>query len=65
MILRRAFGGGLDTQAGLGLLAIMSLCSLGSAIVSIKRLHIDAHRAWMLRAWFYVSRYQSCGSDLY
>jgi hypothetical protein len=54
MIARVAFGGGLDIQAGVGMLALMTLVSLGLAYVNIKRLRIDQHRAWMLRAWFYV-----------
>jgi uncharacterized membrane protein len=55
MIMRHSFGGGLDIQAGLGLLGIMFLVSLVLAVVNIKRLQIEQHRAWMLRAWFYVS----------
>jgi uncharacterized membrane protein len=55
MIARRAFGGGIETQAGVGLLSIITLASLGLAINAIKRLRIDQHRAWMLRCWFYVS----------
>jgi hypothetical protein len=54
MIARVAFGGGLDIQAAVGLLAIMTLGSLILAIFNIKRLRIDQHRAWMLRAWFYM-----------
>ncbi|KAH7370207.1 hypothetical protein BKA65DRAFT_487870 [Rhexocercosporidium sp. MPI-PUGE-AT-0058] len=53
MIARRAFGGGLDIQGAVGLLAIMTTLSLGMAYYNIKRLQIDQHRAWMLRAWFY------------
>ncbi|KAL2071974.1 hypothetical protein VTL71DRAFT_11317 [Oculimacula yallundae] len=53
MIARRAFGGGLDIQAAVGVLAIMTTTSLVLAYINIKRLQIDQHRAWMLRAWFY------------
>ncbi|KAK0101807.1 hypothetical protein ONS95_006957 [Cadophora gregata] len=53
MIARRAFGGGLDVQSAVGLLAIITEVSLAMAYVNIKRLQIDQHRAWMLRAWFY------------
>ncbi|KAH6721658.1 hypothetical protein BKA61DRAFT_538299 [Leptodontidium sp. MPI-SDFR-AT-0119] len=53
MIARRAFGGGLDIQAAVGLLAIITTLSLGIAYYNIKRLQIDQHRAWMLRSWFY------------
>lgn len=54
MICRRAFGGHLSTQAGVGLLAIISTVSIGLAYYNIKRLQIDQHRAWMLRAMFYL-----------
>jgi len=55
IITRRAFGGGLDVQTGFGMIAIMFLTSLLIAYINIKRLRIDQHRAWMLRAWFYAS----------
>jgi uncharacterized membrane protein len=54
LITRHAFGGGLDTQMAIGLLAIMFVGSLVMAYINIKRLQIEQHRAWMLRAWFYV-----------
>ena len=54
MIARRAFGGALATQAGVGVLAIMSTISIALAYYNIKRLQIDQHRAWMLRAMFYL-----------
>ncbi|KZL80645.1 hypothetical protein CI238_08311, partial [Colletotrichum incanum] len=54
MIARNAFGGGLEVQAGVGLLGIMFIVSLALAYVNIKRLQIEQHRAWMLRAWFYA-----------
>ena len=54
MIVRRAFGGTLATQAAVGLLAIISTASFGMAYYNIKRLQIDQHRAWMLRAVFYL-----------
>ncbi|KUJ21490.1 uncharacterized protein LY89DRAFT_610080 [Mollisia scopiformis] len=53
MIARRAFGGGLDVQSVVGVLAILTTTSLALAYYNIKRLQIDQHRAWMLRAWFY------------
>ncbi|XMA13781.1 hypothetical protein WAI453_006572 [Rhynchosporium graminicola] len=53
MIARRAFGGALDVQSAVGVLAIITTTSLILAYVNIKRLQIDQHRAWMLRAWFY------------
>lgn len=54
MIARRSFGGTLATQTAIGLLAIMSTASVSLSYYNIKRLQIDQHRAWMLRAWFYV-----------
>lgn len=56
MIARHASGGGLATQDWIGLLSIAFVGALGMAYVNIKRLQIEEHRAWMLRAWFYVSR---------
>lgn len=54
MICRRSFGGGLDTQSAVGTLAILTTVSLGLGYYNIKRLQIDQHRAWMLRAMFYM-----------
>lgn len=54
MIADVAFGGALDVRAFVGLLAIISVASLGLAYYNIKRKQIDQHRAWMLRAWFYM-----------
>ncbi|KAL8651235.1 MAG: hypothetical protein Q9226_004791 [Calogaya cf. arnoldii] len=51
---RRAFGGSLSTQAGVGVLAILSTVSIALAYYNIKRLQIDQHRAWMLRTMFYL-----------
>lgn len=56
MIIRHSAGGSVETQAGLGLLSIMFVASLALAFINIKRLQIEQHRAWMLRAWFYVSQ---------
>ena len=57
IVTRRAFGGGVDVQTGFGMIAFMFMVAIVSAYVSIKRLRIDRHRAWMLRAWFYVRLY--------
>ncbi|OAA56813.1 hypothetical protein ISF_07329 [Cordyceps fumosorosea ARSEF 2679] len=54
MIARVAFGGGIEVQTVTGLLAIMFLFSLGTALYNIKKLQLEQHRAWMLRAWFYA-----------
>ena len=52
MICRRAFGGSLATQAAVGVLALVSTTSMALAWYNIKRLQIDQHRKWMLRAMF-------------
>ncbi|KPM45236.1 hypothetical protein AK830_g1340 [Neonectria ditissima] len=54
MIAKVAFGGGVDTQAAVGFLAIVFLGSLAISYYNIKKLQIEQHRAWMLRAWFYA-----------
>ena len=54
MICRRAFGGSLETQAGVGVLVIISTTSMMLAWYNIKRLQIDQHRKWILRAMFYL-----------
>jgi len=50
MIARRGFGGTVETQAGIGLLAINTTVGIALAYYNIKRLQIDQHRAWMLRS---------------
>jgi uncharacterized membrane protein len=55
MIAPIAFGGTLSTQLAVGVLVITTSLSLLLAWINIKRLQIDQHRKWMLRAWFYVS----------
>lgn len=52
---RRAYGGGLEVQAGVGLVGILWLGCMLIGYINIKRLQLEQHRAWMLRAWFYVS----------
>lgn len=54
MIARHAFGGTIPTQAAVGLLVILSTCAIGMAYYNVKRLQLEQHRAWMLRAFFYV-----------
>ncbi|KAI1486456.1 hypothetical protein F5X96DRAFT_688757 [Biscogniauxia mediterranea] len=61
MIARNAVGGGLDVQTVVGLLAIMFIGALAMAMFNIKRLQIEQHRAWMLRAWFYLWTVSSVG----
>jgi hypothetical protein len=55
MIARHAFGGTLATQYATGFISITFVGALVMAYINIKRLQIEQHRAWMLRAWFYVS----------
>ena len=55
MIADHAFGGDVVTQVLVGMLVICTTIALVLAIVNIKRLQIDQHRAWMLRAWFWLS----------
>ena len=54
MIVRRSFGGELATQGAVGFLVIATTAALVIAYINIKRLQIDQHRAWMLRAMFYL-----------
>jgi hypothetical protein len=56
MIGRHSFGGDMATQMLLGLLSIMFVGAMVLAYINIKRLQIEQHRAWMLRAWFYVRK---------
>ncbi|KAI1115914.1 hypothetical protein F5Y14DRAFT_107844 [Nemania sp. NC0429] len=53
MIARRAAGGGFDTQAFVGVLATAFVGAIIMATINIKKLQIDQHRAWMIRAWAY------------
>jgi hypothetical protein len=55
MIARFSFGGALDTQIAAGLASIIFIGSEAIALYNIKKLQIEQHRAWMLRAWVIVS----------
>ena len=55
MIAKHTFGGDYATQMFIGWLVIVTTISLALALINIKRLQIDQHRAWMLRAWFYFA----------
>lgn len=55
MIARRAFGGDPITQAGTYFLSFITLVASSMAYYNIKRLQIDQHRNWMIRAMVYVS----------
>ncbi|QRV78407.1 hypothetical protein RhiJN_06422 [Ceratobasidium sp. AG-Ba] len=52
-IARVSLGGDLATQLGLYALGAMVLWSTTKAWVAIRRLQIDEHRRWMIRAWSY------------
>lgn len=54
MIADVTFGGGIEIQVGVGLLGIVFVGSLAMAYINVKRLQIEQHRAWMLRAWVNV-----------
>ncbi|KAI5922503.1 hypothetical protein F4810DRAFT_254164 [Camillea tinctor] len=51
---RHSFGGGLDIQTGVGALGIAFIGALVMSYINIKRLQIEQHRAWMLRAWVWA-----------
>jgi hypothetical protein len=55
MLARNSVGGWMEVQTGIGVLSIAFVASLALAWYNVKRLQIEQHRAWMLRAWFYVS----------
>jgi hypothetical protein len=49
-----AFGGTIEVRLLIGILTISTFGSAAMAIVNIKQLQIDQHRAWMLRCWAYA-----------
>lgn len=55
IIARRAFGGSIEVQGGVGTMVILTTLSITMAYYNIKRLQIEQHRAWMLRAMFYMA----------
>ena len=55
MLGKNAVGGWMEVQTGVGVLSLAFVISLALAWYNVKRLQIEQHRAWMLRAWFYVS----------
>lgn len=54
IILPASFGGGIEIQAAFGAIGILFLGSMAISYYNVKRLQLEQHRAWMLRAWFYV-----------
>lgn len=55
IIARRSFAGGLDMQTASGAASIIFIGGQALAYYNIKRLQIEQHRAWMIRAWGTVS----------
>ncbi|GAP90552.1 hypothetical protein SAMD00023353_5000400 [Rosellinia necatrix] len=53
VIARHSAGGGVDVQVLVGLLAILFIGAMTLAVINVKRLQIEQHRAWMIRAWSY------------
>jgi len=53
IISKVAFGGDFATQTFAGVFGIAVIVSGALAYINIKRLQIEQHRAWMMRAWAY------------
>lgn len=53
IISKVSFGGDFATQAFAGFFGISVILSMTLAYINIKRLQIEQHRAWMMRAWVY------------
>jgi uncharacterized membrane protein len=53
IISRVSFGGDFATQTFAGVFGIAVILSGALAYINIKRLQIEQHRAWMMRAWAY------------
>ncbi|EHK25597.1 uncharacterized protein TRIVIDRAFT_189365 [Trichoderma virens Gv29-8] len=49
-----SYGGTVEIQTGIGVLSVAFLVCLAMAVINIKRLQIEQHRAWMIRAWVYA-----------
>lgn len=58
---RKSFGGDPAFRVSNGLLASLVVVGLAMAMVNIKRLRVDQHRAWMLRTWVWVSKSEEKG----
>lgn len=64
MATRKSFGGNPTFRATNVLLSSMVVVGLALAMVNIKRLQIEQHRAWMLRTWVWVSNANPSEADL-
>ena len=56
IVLPHAFGGDMTARVWGGVTAISTTVALIMAYANIRLHQIDQHRAWMMRAWAYVSR---------
>lgn len=65
MVTRNAFGGDVSFQVANVLLGASVTICLALAMISIKRLQIDQHRAWMLRAWVLVRHWHLPQSPIF
>lgn len=54
IVARHAFGGEISTQTVSGVVSLATTVSAALGYYNIKRLQIDQHRKWMLRAMFYM-----------
>ncbi|KAK5324441.1 hypothetical protein LTR70_002888 [Exophiala xenobiotica] len=54
MIVRRSFGGNIETQTAVGVLVVLTTVGIAMGFINIKKLQVDQHRAWMLRTMFYL-----------
>ncbi|KAG9125741.1 hypothetical protein FRC07_006400 [Ceratobasidium sp. 392] len=48
-----SFGGDFVTRSSIYCLGVMTLWAVVKSWIAIRRLRIDAHRAWIIRAWSY------------
>lgn len=53
IISKVSFGGDFATQTFAGVFGIAVILSAALAYINVKRLQIEQHRAWMMRAWTY------------
>lgn len=53
VVARRAYGGELNFQSGVYMTASAAAYAVVMGCVEAKRGALDAHREWMIRAWFY------------
>jgi hypothetical protein len=56
IVARHCFGGDIATQAGIFTLAFMTDTAMFLAWWNIKKLQIDQHRKWMIRAMVWMSQ---------